>query len=162
MARQIYLIRHAETADKQWGETDLERKLTTKGVEDAQKLRALMVAQPFPPQAIMHSHAVRTTHTAQILAGANTTILLLTEPLIYHASPSDLLHIIHQWNDAWTSVALVGHNPTISALANEMSEQRVGNFSPAAVAGFAFETNRWADIIAGQGVVTLFKEPNIL
>ncbi|MBI3221261.1 MAG: histidine phosphatase family protein [Bacteroidetes bacterium] len=161
MARQLFLIRHAETAEKLWGETDLDRKLTPKGIQDAQLLHKILIAQPDSPQVILHSHAVRTTHTAKLLA-ASISIQLICQPAIYHATPKNLLDIVRQLNDEWSSVALVGHNPTISAFANDMATQSVGSFAPATVAGFTLTVNRWAEITLGSGVVTLFKEPNIL
>ncbi len=161
MSRQLYLIRHAETADKRWSETDLDRKLTPKGIQDAELLHEILIAEPDSPHVILHSHAVRTTHTANLLAGS-TSMQLISQPVIYHADPKNLLAIVQQLNDEWSSVALVGHNPTISAFANEMATQSVGSFAPATVAGFAFTVNRWAEITPGSGVVTLFKQPNIL
>lgn len=162
MSRQLYLVRHAETADKHLGETDLERKLTLKGIEDAQKLQRILIAQPVPLKAVVHSHAARTTHTAKLLAGSNPSIQLISQPTIYHATPNDLLKIVQQLNDEWHCVALVGHNPTISTFANEIAKKSVGSFAPATVAGFSFSVNRWAEIIPDGGALTLFMECNIL
>jgi len=161
MSRQLYLIRHAETAEKEMGETDLDRKLTTKGIQDAQLLHKILITQPDSLQVILHSHATRTTQTAKLLAGS-TSIQLISLPAIYHAAPKNLLEIVQQLNDEWSSVALVGHNPTISAFTNEIATEFVGSFSPATVASFQFDANKWAEVVPGSGALTLFKEPNIL
>lgn len=162
MSRQLFLIRHAETAEKQIGETDLDRRLTSKGISDAQYLNSLIIELPFLLQVIIHSHAVRTTHTAKLLALNNPAISLLAQPSIYHASSKDLLKIIQELNDEWDCVAIVGHNPAISAIAQDLCSQSVRSFAPATLACFQFKVSKWAEIKLGSGLLTLFKEPNIL
>ena len=162
MSRHLFLIRHAETADKEMGETDLDRKLTSKGIHDAQNLQLFLSEVSQAPKIIFHSHAVRTTHTANLLAAHDPTIQLIVQSAIYHATPKELVKLIQQMNNDWESVAIVGHNPTISALAQDMTEQSIRGFSPATIAGFQFQVNKWADVMPGSGLLTLFKEPKIL
>ncbi|NOS92003.1 MAG: hypothetical protein HOP30_08775 [Cyclobacteriaceae bacterium] len=162
MSRQLFLIRHAETSDKEIGETDLDRKLTFKGIRDAQNLNAFLAGVSPNLQVIIHSHAVRTTHTAKLLAESNPTIQLITQPSIYHATPNNLLKLIQQLNNEWDAVVIVGHNPTISALAQDLTDQAIGGFAPATVAGFQFQVDKWAEVMPRNGLLTLFKEPNIL
>ncbi len=162
MSRYLFLIRHAETSEKEMGETDLDRKLTSKGIHDAQNLRLLLSKVSNPPRIITHSHAARTTHTAKLLAAFDPAIQLIVEPSIYHATPKELLKIIQRMTNDYDSVAIVGHNPTISAIAQDLTNQTISGFSPATIAGFQFQVNKWADVMPGSGLLTLFKEPNIL
>ncbi len=117
----LYLVRHAIAVphDAPGYEEDSLRPLTDKGrakMRDiARGLRELGVS----PQLILSSPYVRARQTAEILH----EVLGCTQALVFTKNLLPLAHPDHLWQELRqyahvSSVALVGHEPNISALAN--------------------------------------------
>jgi phosphohistidine phosphatase len=149
--RQLYLIRHAEAANRLLIQTDLERTLTAKGLLDAQRLGHYLAQHAI--DQIIYSHAVRTTQTAHAI---NQSLQLASGRLVkssalYHADVTTLLHVAQAIEDHVSKVAMVAHNPTISALASTLSRERVTPFSPAQVVALAFNIDSWNQLRQQSG-----------
>ncbi len=157
--RNLYLIRHAETANRLVNQTDAERSLTANGTTEAQLLGQYLSQHKI--EKILFSGAVR---TAQTTLAINEALQLPPERLVrcdamYYADVATLLDIIQSIDDCCTHVALVAHNPGISALASVVCSVKVPTFSPAQVVALVFEVGAWQQIAPHAGQLRFVYRP---
>ncbi len=122
---QIYLIRHAHALD---AASDEVRPLSPKGLKQVKRIaRFLRESDQFEPEEIWHSPLVRAIQTAAMLTKALETDFPRRE--VAGLKPEDdPVRIARQLNRVKTSVAVVGHEPHLSALASLLV---VGQTGPA-------------------------------
>jgi phosphohistidine phosphatase len=115
---RVTLIRHAEAGDD--APRDEARALTTRGRADARRLGRALARRRVRFTAIVTSPLVRAVQTAEIVAAATDYRgrMLATDQLQPEASPGDVVHLLATLaREGETSVALVAHEPILSALA---------------------------------------------
>jgi phosphohistidine phosphatase len=112
---ELILWRHAEAED---GIPDLDRKLTAKGHKQAEKIAAWLKPKLPTHTHILVSPAKRTQQTAAAL-GLNFTTLDEIGP---GADPQTILRAAG-WPDDTESVLIVGHQPTLGAVAARVLAQ---------------------------------------
>lgn len=117
----LYLVRHAIAVphDAPGYEDDSKRPLTDKGRAKMRDIARGLKVLGVCPQLILTSPYVRARQTAEILK----EVLGTTEGLVFTENLLPLAHPDHLWEELRAyagvdSVALVGHEPNISALAN--------------------------------------------
>ncbi|MFK4790882.1 SixA phosphatase family protein [Microbacterium sp. ZW T5_56] len=137
----LALIRHAKSDWDDPSLSDHDRPLNPRGRRDAPRMAALVAARAWRPELILASTAVRARTTAAEFAAALDTPLELREEL-YGASSSTL------WSAAVNSgvsdVVVVAHDPGISILARELSEQ-APLMPTCAVAVFEWHGADWSE-----------------
>lgn len=124
MARLV-LIRHAKAAD---GDVDLERPLTDAGRRDAAAIGVLLRELESAPDRAVVSPSRRTVQTWEQAAIAGAPIL---DERVYDNTPEALLAVIRETPTNTRTLAVVGHNPSISELAGMLDD---GSGDPAATA----------------------------
>lgn len=153
MERFLYLMRHAQSADKQPGQTDKDRELTVQGLRDSIKIGAWLYTEKINPDAIISSTAVRAKSTAGLLLD---TMKLMPEIMqlndeLYDASVRTFLQEITQLEDSLNRVLCVGHNPTISYLAEYLTKAEIGDLPPGGLVIIQFDILLWQKIGEGTG-----------
>lgn len=153
MERFLYLMRHAQSADKQPGQTDKDRELTVQGLRDSIKIGAWLYNEKINPDAIISSTAVRAKSTAGLLLD---TLKLMPEMLhlndgFYDASVRTFLQEITQLEDTLNHVLCVGHNPTVSYLAEYLTKAEIGDLPPCGLVIIQFDILLWQKIGEGTG-----------
>jgi len=108
----MILWRHAEAAD---GAPDHARKLTAKGVKQAEKIAAFLHQHLPDGTRILVSPAARTQQTAAALTNRFT----LAPAIAPGASAQAVLQAAH-WPDAGGTVLVVGHQPTLGEVAAQL------------------------------------------
>ncbi|HXU92228.1 MAG TPA: phosphohistidine phosphatase SixA [Gallionella sp.] len=108
----LILWRHTEAED---GAPDLERKLTPKGVKQAEKIAAFL-RQHMPDDArILVSPATRTQQTVATLTDHFTLA-----PTIGPGASAHAILQAARWPDAGGTVLVVGHQPTLGEVAAQL------------------------------------------
>ena len=125
--KTLLLLRHAKSSWEYPELQDRERPLNKRGKKDAPKM-GKWLKNNFPtPDLILTSHSVRTLATISKvgkelgLKGKD----YLTEPRLYHASPSTLWDIVRSLPDHVNTAILVGHNPGFTEFANQLCPSHV-------------------------------------
>lgn len=162
MSRHLYLIRHAQTLEKTVGQTDLQRELTSKGRNDATELGNYLFDQKIKLDILLSSPAVRTQTTARLLTESLSigTEKIITIPALYHAHSEDMFTITKGIKNEFQHVALIGHNPTISTFASNLTEKNIDGFSPCTLAVFQFAVGNWSDITLKSGNLLFLWQPD--
>ena len=106
---ELILWRHAEAED---GYPDMERALTTKGIEQSKKMAAWLKARMPKDTKILVSPAKRAQQTASALDLPYTTLAELAPERSAH----ELLKTAN-WDTSKGSVLIVGHQPTLGIAA---------------------------------------------
>jgi phosphohistidine phosphatase len=151
MSRILYLLRHAQSADKQPGSSDKSRDLTAKGVRDAVQIGNYLFQHKYFPEQIISSTAARAHQTAELVTDAMKFSSSVTlEDELYTASVRSFFAIITGIDDHVQSVMCIGHNPTISYLAEYLTKAEIGDLPPAGLVIIRFST-RWKEIMEGCG-----------
>lgn len=164
MERFLYLMRHAQSADKQPGQTDKERELTVQGLRDSIKIGAWLYNEKINPDAIVSSTAVRAKSTAGLLVD---TMKLMPEILrlndeLFDASVRTFLQEITQLEDTLNRVLCVGHNPAVSYLAEYLTKAEIGDLPPGGLVIIQFDILLWQKIGEGSGKFVKLITPETL
>jgi phosphohistidine phosphatase len=145
MARNLFLIRHA--AAEPFSNSDLERPLSMIGRQEADLILKQLADLKISFDWVWHSPATRTTQTSHALRDLHKGEPDAIRPaeILYKASqPERILHLISQTPPTVKNLALVGHNPTLSNLAYELSAQQVHYLGNCSVACFSFTGTDWS------------------
>ena len=143
MQRQLILMRHGHAEERK---DDYARRLTDAGRSAARRAGEALARSGFNPERIVSSPAPRALETAALVAEAcgNTgaveidDTLYLAEEAAYRAGLQGLPAKLQ-------SVLLVGHNPTLSALACKLGEGGV-ELRPAEYVRLSLELDDWQEL----------------
>jgi phosphohistidine phosphatase len=117
--KTLILVRHGQAAAP--SDDDKSRVLTSAGEAEAKQTAAFLLAQPQLPQYIIHSDAVRTTMTAQVIAQLlHLSSILHAESRLYNAPIDQWLQVLSTIADEHHTVLAVGHNLGISRFAEAL------------------------------------------
>lgn len=123
--RTLVLLRHAKS-DWPDGIDDADRPLAPRGRKDAPAAGRWLRKHVPDITDVSCSPALRTLQTWQLvrpeLGGTPT---LHAEPLIYGATVRDLLTVVRRLPADATTALLIGHNPGLSELVNELTGKRI-------------------------------------
>jgi len=81
---------------------------------------------------------------------------------LYTFSWQQLLRWIHQLDDSLSNVVIVGHNPAMTYLCNEMGNQYIQNVPTCGYAQLAFPANTWCDLSPSSGKLVTFLTPKMV
>jgi len=153
MAKKLYLMRHAQSADKQPGQPDIERELTVHGMREALQIGAYLQSENFFCDLFLCSTAIRAKSTMEFVLEALKLPAekILFNDEIYNASTRVLYEQIVNMDDHVNSVIIVGHNPSITYLTENLTRAEVGDMAPAGLAIIHFNIAKWRDIAEGCG-----------
>ena len=161
MSKQLILIRHANAKSGHFDLADFDRALDKVGIEEAQEMAFRLRNNQFIPESIISSSAIRAISTARIFAGVwnleHTSIV--EKPALYSSSIPALLRVINGIDDGLNSVALFGHNPEISALANYFIDDGLFSMPTCCTMVINFDVDQWSSISKGLGTMLLFDYP---
>lgn len=111
---RLFLLRHAQAAWAQPGESDLDRALDETGRRQAESVAMTMEAQNWRPERILCSSALRCRQTAAPLERIfGQTVSAILPELYTGDAAAYRVRIIDHASDNRSSVLVVGHNPTI-------------------------------------------------
>ena len=154
--KELLVIRHAKSSWDFPGLADYERPLNERGKKTAPRVARELVDMGLNPSAFIASPAVRAWETAKVIAGAfgreEGDIVRVED--IYGAGSSGLISIVQQFDEAWPSAAIFGHNPGFHDLVDRLAgSANVAHFPTCAVAQLRLEVDHWGE--ADDGCASL-------
>jgi phosphohistidine phosphatase len=162
----LLLIRHAKA--EQDGATDADRELSSRGKRDARAAGQWLAENGFVPDHVVVSDAVRAQQTWESMAttlGATPSVTV--DERIYDNTVSALLEVAADVSADVTSVALVGHNPSMHSTAltlnngdgDRAARSRLGTSYPTmGIAVFEVD-DEWSAVTKGSGTLIAFEAP---
>lgn len=123
--KSLMLLRHAEALPGATAVSDLERKLSVHGEQQARRLGKWLGARSWTPQTILCSAALRARQTAEALAAAATwTTPLTVHHDLYNANAEDMIAVLRKQAVNIDRLLLVAHAPGIGKLASALTTRQ--------------------------------------
>jgi len=159
--RHLLLVRHARAAWEHGVQTDFDRTLTATGRRDAEELAQWLRDGTPCPDAIVASPAPRALATAELLAAAwPAAPAIVTEPDFYEAPLERPVGIMTRFDDAWRTVIVVGHNPSLSHCADWLiGEPTVLELPAGGLVWLELDAEHWRDLAPGCARVREMRVP---
>jgi phosphohistidine phosphatase len=173
--RRLMLLRHAKTENDAPSGRDRDRRLDSRGRNDAAEIGGWIAANPPFPDAVLVSPAVRAHQTWDMAWAAMKVAVPQPQvdmlPELYGADPSQLLHIIRAASGTDPQrLMIIGHNPGMHELALALTgsgdaagrKALVDNLPTSGLAIFDFAVDDWSDVSLRRGKLSLFVSPKLL
>jgi phosphohistidine phosphatase SixA len=123
--RELILLRHAHADAAPLDGNDAERALSARGRSEASHAAARVLALALVPDLVLFSPAVRTRETAEILRTSLGLPLQAFREVgsLYLAAPPTLRAQIATVEPSVHRLMIIGHNPGLSELAEQLDPQ---------------------------------------
>jgi phosphohistidine phosphatase len=153
----LVIMRHAK-AEQSPSKRDIDRALTERGRADALAGGTWLAEQEIAPGVVLCSPAIRTRGTWHGVAIGLTETLdggfrapdVAYEPDLYEAGVTAALELIRAVHADATTVLVIGHNPTMSALSYRLDDSRMRAAGGLRTSGIAVHrvAGTWAEVAA--------------
>lgn len=144
--------------------SDVDRPLIPKGVKKTKLVVSFLKSRETSLDLIISSPAVRAFETARIVAqGLGYPVeKIAIERRIYDGYYDRILDIIYGTPNNVNTLAIFGHNPTITHLANLFLHPGLDEIPTSGVVCLTFPTDKWEDIPSTDPVKEFFITPKML
>ncbi|MBW2658153.1 MAG: histidine phosphatase family protein [Deltaproteobacteria bacterium] len=159
--KQLYLIRHAKSSWSRPDLDDFDRPLNKRGRKNAPFMAGRLSARGIFPQRIVASPAGRAKKTALFIAegtGFDKNDIIYDMKL-YAAEQSTYLDSIAYYLGEVDTLFMVGHNPTITELAEYLTGERFFNVPTCGVVGIGYKGKKGFVKAPGGGSLLIFDFP---
>ena len=159
--KRLTLIRHAKAS---WdADKDFDRTLHKRGLEDAPEMGRRIHNAGLYPDCIRSSSATRALQTANLVIASlgYAEDKIVEDNAIYNAETETLLTTVKGQADSCQHVLLVGHNPGMTELCNQLGEKfRIDDLPTCSVITFDFDIHTWSTISNHSGKLVFFDYPS--
>ena len=144
--KRLLILRHAKSSWADSSISDWQRPLDERGRRDAPRAGQWLRERSLVPDVIITSDAVRARTTAEAVAeAAGYAQEIIVEPSLYRAKPTDLLTVLHGVRSEVRTVLVVGHNPGLEELVQQLTGE--GHDLPtAALVHIAMAIAGWSEV----------------
>ncbi|ETW23835.1 SixA phosphatase family protein [Mycobacterium gastri] len=162
--RNLVLMRHAKSAYPD-GVADHDRPLAPRGIREARLAGEWLRANVPAVDSVLCSTATRTRET---LARTGIDARVRYAERLYGATPGAVIEEINRAPDDVTTLLVIGHEPTTSALALILAAadsaestvaQRISEKFPTSAIAVLRVSGRWADLQPGGAAFVDFHVP---
>lgn len=145
--KTLYIVRHAKSS---WGDPSLadhDRPLNQRGRRDAPDMAGRLRERDVKLDRLIVSSARRAQETSVFFADGLDVAAgqCETESQLYEASPEVWLRVIQGLDERWETVMMIGHNPTITALANGLGRVDIANVPTCGVLECRYRGELWGN-----------------
>jgi phosphohistidine phosphatase len=153
----LYLVRHAESSWSGSDLSDFDRPLNERGFRDAPEMSRRLKARGILPETVLCSMAKRAVQTLD-----NMDLDIENEVFderIYEASKGELLDIIQSLKNHYGSAMLIGHNPAVTWLTNQLSGTHIDNMPTCSIATIQLASTHWGNVASCPAKLLNFDYP---
>jgi phosphohistidine phosphatase len=144
--KTLLVLRHAKSSWDDQALDDHARPLNKRGQRDAPRMGTLVEDYGLIPDVVISSDAVRARLTAEAVAeAAHYAGEILLDPRLYLAGPADILSLLQQVRKDAGTVMIVGHNPGLETLVEQLTGER-HDLPTAALAQIGLPIDQWRDL----------------
>ncbi|MBU0924963.1 histidine phosphatase family protein [bacterium] len=157
--KKLYIVRHTQK-EEALQHDDYDRELSPEGLEKAKKIAQNFANKNLPIDLIVASPARRTKITAEIFAQAlDYKKSIMFNEVLYMAFVNELFETIFYTFDSVDSMLLVGHNPSLTALAITLVGFKE-KFEMGAIMEINFDCDSWIDISKDNAQLVSYELPS--
>ena len=149
--KQLIFLRHAKSS-WEYNVEDYDRPLSSKGMSDIDRVSKNHSGFFKNFQIILTSPANRAFHTSIILTRNvfNDYKRLSVAGELYSFNYEKVIDYVHNLDDKYTKIILVGHNPAFSIAARHLSQTSPPDLRTSDWITLEFQQNEWAKINKGN------------
>ena len=162
--KTLYVVRHAKSSWDDAGKDDFDRPLNERGKRDAPRMGKRLKEKDIIPHLMLSSPAKRAISTCkricEVLKYPEEKIK--TDRELYHANEEEILEVVRQTDDKYSSLMIFGHNPGLTDFVNAMMDDEahaIDNLPTCAVVSFKINTDSWRKIQMGEAKFVFFDYP---
>ena len=157
--KRLFIIRHAKSSWKDVTLDDFDRPLNKRGKKDAPFMAKLLKDKSIYPDLILSSPATRAKVTAITIAKElDMEEKIVFKERIYESSLSTLINCLKKADDTNQIIFIIGHNPSLNALAYEFVDFDE-NIPTMGIVEIKFNVNNWKDINENNASLISFEYP---
>jgi phosphohistidine phosphatase len=151
--KHLILVRHAKAETPSAMLKDFDRELASRGTNDAANMGLLLHDMKLKLDYVVASPSKRTTQTAELLVEqlgyAFDQVVWIDE--IFEASARIMLKVVNELPHDKQTVMIIGHNPSISYLAEYLTGETIGDLPTCGVVGIDFDFESWDLVSQNSG-----------
>lgn len=148
--KTLLLMRHAKAAPSTAGVADFDRPLLEDGREAAALVGSFLKREKFTVDAVLSSPAVRARETVEsVLQAAEMSLKVRADQRLYEGGSPLLVEVLAEVEDDLRTVLLVGHNPVLEEVVQQLTEESV-HLSPGALTHIELDAAKWSEIHAAK------------
>jgi phosphohistidine phosphatase len=167
--KRLFLLRHAKSSWDDPQMDDRDRPLNARGMRDAPRMAAYMLAKGYKPDVALCSPAVRTRETIEAATPVIGEFPISYPETLYLAESETVRALVADLDNAYEAALVVGHNPGIGTLASQITDfesleeaHHVNKFPTAALAVFETDADDWQTALSGRLKLIDFMTPKAL
>ena len=158
--KNLYLLRHAKSSWDDFALKDVDRPLSTRGIQDADLMGNFFKSKRRGLDLVVSSPSRRTKETLNHFFNKTTQNIIFDET-IYHSSEQNIYSVLKYVEEDIKSLMIVGHNPSMHEFSESFSGQFIEKFSTCGLASFEFD-DEWSNVCEDSGTLIEFKIPSEL
>lgn len=160
--KRLILVRHAKSDWGDEGLKDIDRPLNKRGYDAAYRMSEWLAKKSEVPQLFISSDATRALSTAMIFARnlnypANEVVVLQQ---VYESTAKTLKDVITQIDNKNESAIIFAHNPGITNLTNELTDDLFFDDLPTcALVALDFDVKTWKEAATSKAKIAFHQFP---
>jgi phosphohistidine phosphatase len=146
--KEIYILRHAKSSWDNINLADFDRPLAKKGIDDAKKLCSFLKKHKFNAAKVICSNAKRAKETFDLTADGFQFLIddaTYTDDL-YFGNIDTVIEKIKETEEELKNILIVGHNPTLHLLVENLIDKNIQKFSTCNLAIISFK-DKWKNLL---------------
>lgn len=159
--KTLYVIRHAKSSWDNPLLPDADRPLNARGEADAPRMGKRLKSRMARPDLLVSSHAVRAWVTCRTIASKIEYPLtkIKKDKNLYHAEDVEILSIVQNFDNAFNTVWIFGHNPGLTDFVNQLTPEVIDNIPTCGVVACSLAIQRWDEADWKKGTLLYFDYP---
>lgn len=148
MGKTIFIVRHGKAKQTESGQKDIDRELSSEGLQQSSRLGAYLYKKNTDISAIICSNATRAIQTAEQIADQiNFDVSkIMVDPELYEASVRIIFNKVCALNKEWNEVIIVGHNPVVSYFVEYLTGHHFDGMEAGSFVKIACGVNDWQQL----------------
>ena len=145
MKRTLILIRHTKSNWGDFSQPDFDRPIKKDRIDDAKNMATELKDLGAEPDLIICSPAKRTRQTAEYFCDKLKYDYnkILFDKRIYESTAEDVLQVVRETDAAIKTLVVIGHNPSLTHLANMFAENSIDEIPTTGVVWLEFTVKNW-------------------
>jgi len=162
--KRLYLLRHAKSSWEEPGGSDMERPLLDKGIKKTRKVIRFLKDRGIKIDLMISSPAERAFQTALLVAAGigYQEDKIQVERKIYDGYYDRILDLIYATSNEIDSLMIIGHNPSITNLANLFLHPGIELLPTSGIVCVSFDTQKWESVPSVDPVTEFIMYPKLL
>ena len=148
--KTLLLMRHAKACPSTAGVEDFDRPLLEEGRVAAALVGSFLKREKFTVDRAICSPAARARETIEsVLQAAEISLKVRTDQRLYEGGWLNLLEVLAEVEDKLRTVLLVGHNPVLEQVVQQLTGESV-HLSAGALTHVELNVEKWSEIHAAN------------